>query len=77
MHNLNTQLSNYLEYCNEQKRLDKKTLKAYKIDLNQFITHIELTTISELTPPRIEQYIAYMHKTFKPKTVVEINTNTQ
>lgn len=36
MHNLQTLIENYLEYCGAQKRLDEKTLKAYRIDLNQF-----------------------------------------
>ena len=28
---------NYLDYCQYRKELDAKTLKAYKIDLNQYI----------------------------------------
>ena len=36
MENLQTHIANYLNYCYEQKRLDEKTLKAYRIDLHQF-----------------------------------------
>ena len=35
MNNLQLLISNYLEYCKTQKRLDEKTLKAYIIDLKQ------------------------------------------
>ena len=35
MNNLQTRIEEYLKYCKIQKRLDAKTLKAYKIDLAQ------------------------------------------
>ena len=75
MSNLQEHIENYLEYCRYQKRLDDKTLKAYLIDLRQFseqITHnrtnIALCT-TEITPVVLEDYIAYLHRTYKPKTV--------
>ena len=37
MNNLQTRIEEYLKYCKIQKRLDAKTLKAYKIDLAQFM----------------------------------------
>ena len=43
MNNLNEQISKYLEYCQYQKRLDEKTLKAYRIDLRQFTEQIPPT----------------------------------
>ena len=33
---LSTHIQNYLTYCKNQKRLDEKTLKAYRLDLEQF-----------------------------------------
>ena len=33
MNTLETNIQRYLTYCEEQKRLDDKTLKAYRIDL--------------------------------------------
>ena len=36
MNELQTHITNYLNYCRAQKRLDEKTLKAYRIDLRQF-----------------------------------------
>ena len=31
----------YLEYCKKQKNLNDKTIKAYRIDLQQFIDFLE------------------------------------
>ena len=36
MNTLNNYIAKYIEYCEYRKRLDSKTLKAYKIDLRQF-----------------------------------------
>ena len=36
MHDFNFEMNQYLTYCRTQKRLDDKTLKAYRIDLTQF-----------------------------------------
>lgn len=35
MNNLDAQIIDYLTHCEFQKRLNSKTLKAYKIDLRQ------------------------------------------
>ena len=34
MNNLQNYIENYSEYCKTQKRLDRKTLKAYRIGLH-------------------------------------------
>ena len=69
MDTLQTQIDHYLEYCQNQKRLDAKTLKAYRIDLNQFHNQIPSSDISEITPKILENYIAKLHQKYKPKTV--------
>ena len=69
MDTLNTCIKNYLEYCNSQKRLDEKTLKAYLIDLRQFSEQSPYTAIAEITPESLEQYIARLHTQYQPKTV--------
>ena len=68
MNALQTQLNNYLGFCQFQKRLDSKTLKAYRIDLTQFIRQISVIDISLITPNLLEKYIATLHQTYKPKT---------
>lgn len=69
MTNLQTNIENYLDYCQYQKRLDSKTLKAYRIDLAQFQRQIPSANISEITPELLEHYIAELHRHYKPKTV--------
>ena len=69
MDTVNACIKNYLEYCNTQKRLDEKTVKAYRIDLRQFSEQNPYITIAEITPESLEQYIAQLHTQYKPKTV--------
>lgn len=69
MNHLQTQITDYLDYCRYQKRLDQKTLKAYRIDLTQFRSEIPSAGIHEITPPVLETYIAALHRKYKPKTV--------
>lgn len=68
MNNLQTDIKTYLEYCQTQKRLDTKTLKAYRIDLKQFTESMPITNSPDITPSIIESYIAQLHQNFKPKT---------
>lgn len=58
MNILRTQLNNYLEFCQFQKRLDFKTLKAYRIDLTQFIHQVAVNDISSITTDILENHIA-------------------
>ena len=69
MNNLQTRIEEYLKYCEIQKRLDAKTLKAYKIDLTQFISEIVTENIVDITPTMLETFIANLHTKHKPKTV--------
>lgn len=69
MNNLENHINTYLKYCKSQKRLDKKTLKAYRIDLAQFSSQIAEPEITSITPDILEDYIATLHQKFKPKTV--------
>ena len=54
MSNLQTHIENYLKYCEEQKRLDYKTLKAYKIDLSQFCQSISTNNLTDITSSMLE-----------------------
>ena len=69
MNNLQTRIEEYLKYCEIQKRLDAKTLKAYKIDLSQFIKEINTENFIDITPSMLENFIANLHRKYKPKTV--------
>lgn len=69
MKDLETHIKNYLDFCKYQKRLDEKTLKAYRIDLTQFSAQSASTSISEITSNIIENYIISLHQNYQPKTV--------
>ena len=69
MNNLQALIENYLKYCSTQKRLDEKTLKAYRIDLRQFLEQTSAFDIADITPEVLEAYIGELHKKYKPKTV--------
>lgn len=69
MNNLKQSIDAYLFYCSSQKRLDKKTTKAYRIDLYQFADFIHETEPADITIKTLESYIAYMHSKYQPKTV--------
>lgn len=69
MNHLQNHIDNYLVHCQTQKRLDAKTLKAYRIDLRQFSEQISITESTELTPAVLETYIAKLHQQYAPKTV--------
>lgn len=68
MDNLQENMKNYLEYCRTQKCLDEKTLKAYRIDLNQFSAQLSARNVSEITSNLLEHYIAGLHEQYRPKT---------
>lgn len=65
---LKTQIEKYLEYCKYQKRLDSKTLRAYRIDLNQFYEYVRPIDIFEVTSEILEGFITNLHQKYKPKT---------
>ncbi len=69
MNSLQTHIENYLTYCRYQKRLDEKTLKAYRIDLTQFCSRIPCTRLEEINSTILEDFIAELHQNYKPKTV--------
>lgn len=69
MNELQSMISSYLEFCKNQKRLDPKTLKAYRIDLSQLSSKITATEISSVTADILEAYISTLHQTYRPKTV--------
>lgn len=69
MNNLQNHIKNYLEYCKMQKRLDEKTLKAYRIDLQQFSEQMYITETANFTSTVLEKYIINLHQKYAPKTV--------
>lgn len=64
---LQDKLVPYLEYCTYRKELDQKTVKAYRIDLNQYFTFV---ACEEPDKEKIEEYITELHKKYKQKTFI-------
>ena len=58
----------YLVACQFQKNLDAKTLKAYRIDLSQFIKYMEQNGL-EFTKAAVASYITTLHQTYKPRSI--------
>ena len=59
-------LKEYIEYCKYRKELNYNTLKAYRIDIRQFIEYLNgMKPTKEI----IEEYITVLHKKFKQKTI--------
>lgn len=68
MNTLNDYIAEYLEYCEYRKRLDAKTLKAYKIDLKQYYTFC-YNSHECLARNTVDLFITELHKKYKSKTV--------
>ena len=68
MNILNNHISEYIEYCEYRKRLDSKTLKAYRIDLRQFETFC-INLPDCFAKSSVDDFITSLHKQYKPKTV--------
>lgn len=61
-------IQEYLSSCGAQKRLDPKTLKAYRIDLCQFAEHLT-TEGTEFDRKSVKAYLSLLNQQFKPRTV--------
>ena len=44
-------------------------VKAYRIDMAQFLTNTQCIAVEEITPALLEDYFAGLHRSYKPKTV--------
>lgn len=69
MNNMQSQISDYLTYCSFQKRLDEKTVKAYRIDLRQFSEQMHAAELTEITSAMLEAYIGRLHRQYRPRSV--------
>ena len=62
-------MEKYLNYCESRKNLDQKTIKSYRIDLQQYNDFIKNNPIDWVEKNSIERYIDYLHTHYKPKSV--------
>jgi len=66
--NTKQEIKKYLDYCKDYKKLSQKSIKAYSIDLEQFVSHFGFDEGEALTKAGICSYISELHKTYAPKT---------
>lgn len=68
MNTLDNYIAEYLEYCEYRKRLDAKSIKAYRIDLKQFYNFCNGSD-DFLSRNTVDLFITFLHRQYKPKTV--------
>lgn len=61
-------LERYINHCRYEKGLDAKTLKAYKIDILQFVNYINKIDGS-CSKVHLQTYIASMHTQYAVRSV--------
>lgn len=67
MNQLSNFISQYLKTCETIKKLDSKTLKAYRIDLSQF--HTFMLSQKDFTEKKtLNSFLSQLHTKYKPKT---------
>ena len=64
---LQDEISKYLNYCEFQKELDAKTIRAYRIDFTQFATFVE--SYEDIGKEAINAFLMHIHSRYKQKTV--------
>ena len=69
MNQLNHTINDYLNYCENRKRLNSHTLKAYHFDLKQFANFISDLSPADVETETLEKYIEHLIKSYKTKTV--------
>lgn len=68
MNLLQDHIIQYLSYCEFRKRLDNKTLKAYKIDLRQYQSYASGQS-DWFSKNVLDTYLTNLHRLYRPKTV--------
>lgn len=61
-------IKQYIDFCKYQKGLNQKTIKAYKIDLDQFYRYICAQNMV-MDKNGITSYIAHISTLYKPKSI--------
>lgn len=63
---MDSDIVDYLHYCQDQKQLSVKTMKSYRIDLTQFYEYFDQ---EEITTEGLNGYVQSLHYKFKANTV--------
>lgn len=60
------EINSYLDYCANQRKLSKHTIKAYRIDLTKLYTDLGDEELNKIT---LTNYIDMLHSKYKSRTV--------
>lgn len=73
MNSVEQLVDDFTFHCKYEKNLNDKTIKAYKIDLNQFIAFVKLTTINTgikaIDKKILKKYLKVLSIRYKTKTI--------
>lgn len=64
----NQTMTEYLSFCRYQKNLDGKSVKAYRIDLTQYLS-FTYSGVAEDERAKVLAFLEYLHGDYKPRTV--------
>ena len=62
------EMEHYLHICEVQRELNDKTVKAYRIDITQFLRYLEVNQLL-LDKNGINHYLDYLHDKYKQRTI--------
>ena len=68
MDKLEVLVNKYLFHCEFEEGLDLKTVKAYRIDLKQFLSFLQVNNYWG-SKDGIQEYIVFLHKNYKVKSI--------
>jgi len=61
-------MERYLEYCKYQRGLSTKTIRAYKLDIGQYLSYCTEQGSNKLEKSTLVDYITYLHRVYKPRS---------
>jgi len=67
--NIQNEITIYLNYCKYHKKLSNLSIKAYSIDLQQFITYLVSQSDQTISKATISGFIQELHQKYPAKTV--------
>ena len=62
------EMENYLHVCEAQRELNDKTVKAYRIDITQFLDYLTANHLL-IDKKGINNYLDYLHEKYRQRTV--------
>ena len=72
MNNISDYIRAYLQYCRHQKKLSPNTLRAYQIDMAQFIAYLNSQTVDhspkEIDKKIIQTYVDHLVTHYAPRS---------